>query len=149
MDCLRMVATACFVGLIATPGASFAHIVTVTVGNQVKEIRCNDDASVTLRPLLHFTRQQCARIGEAISVLPFHAGKRERLSAFDASPARIGDVVPRGIAVQQLPRRLTESFPQLKRYRYFLVAQNIAITDAKSRMIVAIVDVNLRSPRTK
>jgi hypothetical protein len=136
-------------------GASFtarAQIETIAPkeGKQLREIRCNQDAQAGHRQLLRLTREQCLIIGRETSILPQQVPADRRQTTFGAMTAntRIGQAPPPNIRVSQLPGRVTESFPHLSRYRYFISCDDIAIVDPGADIVVAIIDVHVR-PRLK
>ena len=130
------------------PAAAWAQTVTIAPeqGEHLREIRCNEDAQTTLDQRLRLTREQCLMLGRETSVLPRHTVRDRRQSTFGAmtTATRIGQVVPRSVELSPLPARVTEAFPDLSRYRYFVSGDDIAIVDPGDDIVVAIIDVHVR-----
>ncbi|MEZ5818177.1 MAG: hypothetical protein R3D44_13940 [Hyphomicrobiaceae bacterium] len=111
-----------------------------------RQIRCGDYVQTFRKPLLALTKDQCLLIGRETPVLPEHVSGKSRLSAPEAMRLNegLGHPPPAGISLLTLPAKVTRTYPDLARYRYFIREDDIALVDPKGNVVVALVEVHVR-----
>jgi Protein of unknown function (DUF1236) len=114
-----------------------------------KEIRCNSDIATVRSPLLTLSMDQCLLIGREIPIAPETLNDDQRQSAFEAmaSATRLGKRAPSTVDLLALPASVTDKFPDLSSYRYFVVRDDIALVEPTESLIVALVEVHTRPIR--
>jgi hypothetical protein len=118
-------------------------------GQMTKEIRCNSDIATVRPPLLTLSMDQCLLIGREIPTAPEKVKDDQRQSAFEAMAraTRLGKRAPPTVDLLALPASVTDKFPVLTSYRYFVLRDDIAIVEPTQSLIVALVEVHTRPIR--
>jgi hypothetical protein len=140
------------VAAVCLAGGVTAEPLTVTGHDgRPREIRCGTDVQTTAPQTLRLTREQCLLIGTVTPVLPEATAGSRRETAFEAMESRsgLGRPIPAATEVAPLPGPVTEQFPELAQYRYFVTTDDIALVDPATRTVVALVEVHIRPERAR